>query len=355
MKKNVLFSKKLVAIGMSALLFATFVSGCGSSTAVTEQAYVSEEAKSAAGDNMYTSDSVAPAVAEEANAADASTTSTGTPVVDENAANTERKLIKNVSLDMETQEYDTLMNTIQARIKDFGGYVEALNAYNGSIQYESLRSASITARIPVDKLDEFIKVVGEVSNITNRSESVQDVTLQYVDMESHKKMLLEEQQRLMELLETAETMEDIIALESKLADVRYQIESMETQIRTYDNMVDYSTVYLNINEVELYTPEQEAGIWERIADGFVKNVYAVWNGVKNFFVLVLVSIPYLIVIGLVFLLLWFLLKAMAKSRRKKKEKSGNTSENSVKYHTLFKRTKDKQQNALKEDSMNTKE
>ncbi len=93
-----------------------------------------------------------------------------------------------------------------------------------------------------------------------------------MDLESHKKALVTEQDRLLELMEQAETVEDIITIEGRLSEVRYQIESMESQLRTYDNKVDYSTVYLYINEVRRYSPSEEAGVGERIKSGFLKSL-----------------------------------------------------------------------------------
>ena len=71
-------------------------------------------------------------------------------------------------------------------------------------------------------------------------------------LQSHKKALLAEQESLLSMMEQAESIEDIIAINEQLTDVRYQIESMESQLRTYDNQVDYSTVNLYIDEVERY-------------------------------------------------------------------------------------------------------
>mgnify|MGYP002226154573 CR=1 FL=1 len=83
------------------------------------------------------------------------------------------------------------------------------------------------------------------------------MTLTYVDLQSHRDALQTEQERLLQLLEQAESIEDIITIEQRLSDVRYQLESMESQLRSYDNQVDYSTVYLYIDEVEVYTPVEE--------------------------------------------------------------------------------------------------
>ncbi len=112
----------------------------------------------------------------------------------------------------------------------------------------------------------FLSQVAENGNITSRSEQETDVTLDYVDLDSHKAVLLAEQERLLSFLEQAETVEEMIMLESRLSEVRYQIESMERQLRTYDNQVEYSTVYLSITEVVELTPVpvRQQTTWERI-------------------------------------------------------------------------------------------
>ena len=66
-------------------------------------------------------------------------------------------------------------------------------------------------------------------------------------------------------MEKAESIEDIITIEQRLSNVRYQIESMEAQLRTYDNKVDYSTVHLDVSEVKELTPVHEETLWERIS------------------------------------------------------------------------------------------
>ena len=208
---------------------------------------------------------------------------------------TERKLIRTVELNLETENYDSLMKGLEQQINELGGYIEYKDAYHGNYNSKKNgyrnRHANITARIPANKLDEFRGRVAKIGNITYESESVEDVTLQYVDLSSHKKMLVAEQTRLMELLENADSMEDIITIESRLSEVRYQIESMESQLRTFDNQVDYSTVHINVEEVEHYTPQPEKTAWERIKSGFGENVYRVTNGIKNFAIEFVIAIP----------------------------------------------------------------
>ena len=234
---------------------------------------------------------------------------------------TSRKLIRNVSMDVETEEFETLYARVNEKTKAYGGYVESSNVYNNSSYYgESLRNASLTIRIPQDKLDSFLSNVAEISNVTSRSENVTDVTLQYVDMESHKKALTAEQDRLLELLEQAESVEDIITIESRLSDVRYQIESMESQLRTLQNQVSYSTVYLDIQEVEKLTPVEEQTRGEMIREGFVDSLYGVGNGLLDFGTAVIIDLPYLVVWAAVILLVILIIRLLRKHRKNKKQK-----------------------------------
>lgn len=230
---------------------------------------------------------------------------------------TERKLIRTVDLNLETENYDSLMEGLEQEINRLGGYIEYKDAYYGNYYSSRKRNANITARVPANKLDEFTGKVAEIGNITYESESVEDVTLQYVDLSSHKKMLLTEQERLMQLLENADTMEDIITIESRLSEVRYQIESMESQLRTFDNQVDYSTVHIFIEEVERYTPQPEETTWERIKSGFGENVYRVTNGIKNFAVEFIIAIPVLLVWVVVITVGVILVRVILKRKNKR--------------------------------------
>ena len=244
----------------------------------------------------------------------------------ETATTSNRKLIRNVSLTVETKEFDKLVSNLDKQIKDLGGYIEDMDGYYGSkySSYRSSKSATIVARIPAASLDGFINSIGDTSNITNRSESVRDVTLEYVDLDSHKRMLMEEQDRLLEFLEEAETIEDIMSIEDRITEIKYQIDSMESQIRTYDNKVDYSTVTLNIEEVIDYTEpvtvEPELTPAERMVDGLAKNFKSVLVGLREFGIWLVINIPYFILLGLVAVVVIVIVKASNKRSKARLEK-----------------------------------
>lgn len=212
--------------------------------------------------------------------------------------NSQDKIIRNVNLEVETQEFDQLISSIDSNINHLGGYVESSNI-TGRRYYSnnSMRNGRIVARIPKDKLNEFLNTVDDISNVVSRYETTQNVTLQYVDVESHKKALEIEQERLLKLLEKVETLEDIITLEGRLSTVRYELESYEAQLRTYDNLVEYSTVTMNIQEVERMTAvaEKKLSVWDRIGTGLGDTFFNIGEGLQNFLVWFIVNLPYLLI------------------------------------------------------------
>ena len=298
-------------------LMALGLTGCGASSkgaateaAVADSAYLSDDMYSY--DNSYYEE----AASEEYDSTAGSTENT------EKVQDTSRKLIKNVDMSVETEEFDTLLANVEKRIEALGGYIETSNVYNGSTynSYGNLRTANITARIPAEKLNEFLSLVSESSNVISKNESVTDVTLQYVDMQSHKEALQTEQQRLLELLEQAETIDDIITIESRLSDVRYQIESMESQLRTFDNQVSYSTVYLYIDEVKTYTQTEEQTRLQRMAGGFVNSLKGIGNGFLDFCVSFVIALPYLVVWAVIIVVVILLIRLIVKKSKKISEK-----------------------------------
>ncbi len=231
-----------------------------------------------------------------------------------------RNLIKTVELEMETKEFERMMSELETQIQDMGGYIENLETYNGSVysDYRSSRWANLTIRIPKESLNGFLQNMTEIGNVVRRSDNVEDVTLSYVDMESRRDTLKAEQARLLELLEQAETVEDMIALEERLSNVRYYLESMESKLRTIDNQVDYSTVYLNLSEVKELTPVEEKTSLQRITEGFAGSLKDIGNGIREGLIWFVVHIPYLVIWAAVIAALVLILKKRGKKRRAKK-------------------------------------
>lgn len=234
----------------------------------------------------------------------------------ENQMPANQKLIRKVYMDAETEDLDTLLGQVEQRIAQLGGYVESREIYNGSSRNTRSRYGDMTIRIPAEKLDQFVNQVQEVSNITSLRETTDDVTLSYVATESRIKALQTEEARLLELLAQAENMNDLLTIESRLTEVRTALEQVQSQLRVYDNQVNYGTIYLTAQEVEEYTqvkePEKES-FFERIGNGFVRSLKGLWTLLKEVVIFLVVYLPYWVLIGLGV----FVTRKIQKIRRKK--------------------------------------
>ena len=236
-----------------------------------------------------------------------------------------RKLIRNVRLSVETDEFDTFLEQLNDQVSQMGGYVEQSDISGNSMQQNRAnpRYASLTIRIPVDQLDKFVQVIETRGNVTNRSENTQDVTLQYSDLESRKKSLTVEQDRLWALLEKADTLESVIALEERLSEIRYQLESMESQLRLYDNQVEYSTVSLALQEIvqdSEFTPTEPESFEQRIRKGLSRNLERLGEGGENFLISVITLSPFWLPLLAAAAIIFFIIRKGVSSKKKGSDK-----------------------------------
>lgn len=263
--------RKFLALALSLVLILTLAAcgGASKDSAAAEDAY---EAPQAMENGMLTTDSTSTA-----------------------ALPADRKLIRTVNMDAETEELETLLSGLDQKITALGGYVESRNVYNGST-YSSrrYRHADLTIRIPAQQLDSFVEHVNGVSNVVSANESIDDVTLTYVDTEARLAALETEQARLLALMEKAETLSDLLEIESRLTEVNYQLESAASQLKTLENQVSYATVHLYISEVQEYTPVAEKTTWQRISEGFLDSLEGIADGAVEILVWVLANSPYIV-------------------------------------------------------------
>ena len=240
--------------------------------------------------------------------------SASTPLVED------RKLIRTLNIRAETEDLDALLESITQRVTQLGGYIQERNLHNGSAYAQHrYRSVSMVIRIPADQADNFVQQISGESNIVSSSETVQDVTLQYVDVESRIQALETERDRLLELLAQAESLDEILMIEQRLTEVRYSLESYASQMRTLENQISYATIHLNISEVQEYTPVAEETVWQRITGGFMDSLKGVGEGAVELMVWILANSPYLAVYGAVLFLITRIVRKHRKNRRVKKE------------------------------------
>lgn len=237
------------------------------------------------------------------------------------APNTSQKLIRYLDYTIETKEFDTFVQELGEVVSTAKGYVEQSEVSQDEAQSyaQGKRYASYTLRIPADSLETFKQELQEKGTITRQSERVEDVTLNYVDVESHITALKTEQESLLKMLEQAETIETILAIQNQLTQVRYQLESYESQKRTYDNDINYSTVYVYVQEVERESQNTDTYGGE-LLEKMSGNFHGILIGLRSFSLWFLGAMPYWILLGLLFLIFWVVYKKATKKKRKAHDK-----------------------------------
>lgn len=289
-------TRKLIAL----LLALTMLAGCGASSSPAMKQEAMEYA-----------------MAETAAMAPGAITGASDTVTQE--VSTDQKLIKRVNMDAETEDLEALLPQLLAEISALGGYVESQEIFNGS-SYASYRhrNARLTIRVPAENLNGLVQQVKGASNVVSYNESVEDVTLAYVDMETRILVLETERDRLLELMEQAETMSDLLEIEARLTDVRSSLESINSQLKVLQNQVSYATIELYINQVKAYTEVEEQTVWQRIGSGFKKNLQNIGEDLVDFFVWALTYSPQLILWAGIFAVVIILVRRSFRKRKVKK-------------------------------------
>ena len=306
--------KKLNALLLTLVLALTMLTACGANS--------SQMAPAMKGDYAVSEEIAMEAPMAMAPMMDAASNTlagggeTGSVSLPEN-----RKWIVTVDMSAETEDLDTLLANLEETISKMDGYVEDQNIYNGST-YATYRrrNGNLTIRIPAADVDAFAAEVSGIANVVSKNVRREDITLKYVATESKVTALKTEEARLLELLAQAETMSDLLEIEARLSDVRYELESHTSQLRLYDNQVDYATIYLYIDEVKEYTPVAEKTVWERIRDGFASSLEGVADGFVDFFVWITANSPYLVVWGILIVAAVLVIRKLPRLRIRRRAK-----------------------------------
>ncbi|OUN17029.1 hypothetical protein B5G38_02515 [Gemmiger sp. An87] len=314
-------NKHWLAAALAAVLFAGLLTGCGASSGATATSSAAIQ-------------EVAGAAMEDA----ANGTGSGAGVTDlDSGALTpqdSRKIIYNATLWLETKQYDQASADLLEAASQAGAYVQSSES-SGSAERGN-RSVYYTLRVPADHYSEFLNAAAQAANLIRRSESSQDVTAEYVDLEARLASLEQQRQRLDELAAQAESLEDLLAIESQRSEVQYQIESYTGQMNVLQDQISYSTVDVYLDEVTELTPQSPSFI-SRVGSAFRGS----WNGfvsvVQELVIGLIYLLPFLVVAAVVIVAVVLLARRAAKKRPQSvppKRPDGDNSGQPPKYTQL---------------------
>ena len=238
---------------------------------------------------------------------------------------TNHKLIYRATLVVQTENFEQDYALFQTAAQTANGYIEHENTYGSQpIAYgDEGRYSEIVFRIPVASYDAFMKTASGIGTLKEKQLNTEDISQNYFDTTSRIEMLETRYNRLEEHLQQATKMDDIIALEEELSEILYQLDELKGAKRGMDNLVEYTTVTLTLEEVVL--PKEVApstkDVGERAADSFSASMLGVGKFFEDLAVLLAAAAPVLFVLLGIGAIVVLILVGIHLFRKKKSRKS----------------------------------
>lgn len=228
----------------------------------------------------------------------------------------EQKLIKRYRVTLETTEYDRTSSEISALVESYGGYFSSSSERGGgtSSGRRSSRYGEFTVRIPAEKLDEFISELGGKGNVISSNLTTDDITESYYSYQSRLDALALQEQRILDMMKKADSLDYLIKLEDKLSQIRSEINELNYKLKYYDKSVDYSYATISLCEVIEYTEESDVTFISRLGNA-VKKTFVVFGKVVGELLIAIVWLfPFALVCGIIA----FIVVISVKRRKKKR-------------------------------------
>lgn len=233
------------------------------------------------------------------------------------------KIIYSGEAQVETQNFDDSIAKLMEMLEQYGGWIESsslsgANYYSISRGNSGNRSASYTLRIPSDKFETVMNSLSQLGNVPYTYTYSENVTAQYYDTQARLTAYETQEARLLEMMEKAETVSDVITIEEKLTELRYEIESLQSTLNNWDRKVSYSSLYVTVDEVGEYTPQPQQSYLQELWQALTGAFKDLGQFFKNFLVFLVSIIPTIIVLVILFLVfrpVYRKLRARRKARR----------------------------------------
>ncbi|MDR0445625.1 MAG: DUF4349 domain-containing protein [Oscillospiraceae bacterium] len=249
---------------------------------------------------------------------------TASPVAGSAAGAFAEKIIYSANASIESVEFDKTLEALEQMIIQYDAFIESSSVsgadyattYYGHNPY---RGAFYSIRVPREHFNAMTGSLSSLGNVTRISTNADNVTEQYMDVESRLTTYRIEETRLLAMLEKADNVTDMITIESTLSGVRYEIEALTSRLKNLDNRVSYSSVTIDISEVEILTePEQiHLTYTQQIAEGLKATLRSVGNFFKDALRVFIVNLPVLIICAVIIVVVILIAKGAAKKGNKR--------------------------------------
>lgn len=225
-------------------------------------------------------------------------------------ASEDEKIISSYYMNLETLDFDKSKNGLDDLIKSNKGFIENSNiGFSGYEYSKNYRYADFSLRIPKDNLESFKKGLTNIGSITSESSNTENVSKYYRDTQSRLNLVSAKEKRLLELLEKAEKIEDIIIIESELTETIFEKESLEKDLKSIDEKIEYTSVNLQLLEVRNLSSRDklDSSLISKLKNAFKDSISTFKIAMENFIIWLVYALPYIFILGiLAFLALIFI-------------------------------------------------
>ena len=245
------------------------------------------------------------------------------PAVDAaNRAASDRLVIRNADLSIVVKDVPARVAAIQNMANAMGGFVVSSSTYETYTGAgEPVPQAQVVIRVPQEKLDQALKQIkADTVEVQNESQSGQDVTDEYVDLQSRLKAKLAAEEQLTEIMQEARQTEDVLAVYAQLQQIQSEIEVLRGQIKYTEQSAALSSISVTIIAEETIEP-LEVGGWkpEGVARDAIQSLIYFWQDFVDFMIRFgLYTLPVLITLLIPLFLLFLLVRWIVRKLRKPK-------------------------------------
>jgi hypothetical protein len=332
MMKNRLFAT--LSLIVTALTILTACAGAAASEPPLQtEEYLNEPAAPGAPADSY-GFAEQPAIAEESEKSAASMPAAGDAYqtlpdigsVPGQAASIDRKIVKNAEVSVLVEDSDIAVDRLTQVVSDSGGYIVSSRVWYQEYDKENYKYASITLGIPVDQFEVTMRRVRALGlRVLDENASGEDVTDQFVDLQSRLTNLEATQARIQSFLADAKTVDEALRINQELAQIEAQIEEVKGRMNYLSDRSAFSTITVTISpelpEIEpLPLPEPKPWTPGETLKDATETLLKAYQGILEFAIWMLVVV--LPILAPPVLVVWMILKLV----RRKPAKQISSSE-----------------------------
>lgn len=227
--------------------------------------------------------------------------------------NAERMIIHKAIIRTQVKNLKTAQHNVEQKVKKYGGYIVESNIYQND---EQSTSGDMVVRIPEKHFETFLTdTEAEASKVLERNVTGQDVTEQYVDINSRIKSKRAVEERLLAFMKNAEKTEDLLKISADLSNVQEEIEVLVGKVKYLENQTSFSTIELTMVENRVIVPgldNKELNTWEKTKKQFVTSTNALLSFGSGVVIFFIGNLPVFIVLGVIAIAVYWIIKRSRK-------------------------------------------